>query len=133
MDIYAEKISLLSEMIAFALVDNELHDSEYDFLLLIANDLQIEKETFLDLFKKRNGFLVVKNEFQRILHFYKLSLLMFADGNLHHKEDVLIHQIGIQMGLNPFAMNRIIKLMKNAPDTMIAPEVFVGIFEEQYN
>ncbi len=133
MDLFAQKISLLSEMIAFALVDGELHDNEYDFLLMIATDLQIEKETFLNLFQKRNDFLIIKDEFQRILHFYKLCLLMFADGNLHQKEDVLIHQIGIQMGLNPMAMNRIIKLMKNSQNSMIAPEVFLEVFEEQYN
>ena len=41
-----EKISLLQEMIAFALVDGELHDREYDFLELIANELEIDKTIF---------------------------------------------------------------------------------------
>ena len=48
----AEKISLLSEMIAFAVVDGELHDKEYDFLFLLSKELEIEKVAFLDLFRK---------------------------------------------------------------------------------
>lgn len=128
-----EKISLLSEMIAFALVDCQLHDKEYDFLLLIANELQIDKPTFLDLFRKRDEFIPIKNEFQRILHFYRLSLLMFCDGVLHISENNSIHRIGISMGLNPSAMNRIITLMKSSPNKMIEPEKIICAFQEQYN
>ena len=47
MESYQEKISLLQEMIDFALVDGDLHDREYDFLEIIAQELEIEKLTFL--------------------------------------------------------------------------------------
>ena len=43
MDSYQEKIALLQEMIAFALVDGELHDREYDFLEIVSKELEIEK------------------------------------------------------------------------------------------
>jgi uncharacterized tellurite resistance protein B-like protein len=133
MDSRAQKISLLSQMIAFALVDGELHDKEYDFLLLIANEMQIEKPAFLDLFRKRDEFIPIKDEFQRILHFYRLALLMNCDGVLHSSESNAIHEIGIKMGLNPSAMNRILELMKTSPDKMIAPEKVICAFQEQYN
>lgn len=74
-----EKISLLQEMIAFALVDGELHDREYDFLELIANELEIDKTTFFDLFKNRGTIVVIKDEFNRICQFYRLALLMHSD------------------------------------------------------
>ena len=41
MDSYQEKIALLKEMIAFALVDGELHDREYDFLEIVSKELEI--------------------------------------------------------------------------------------------
>ncbi len=128
-----EKISLLSEMIAFALVDGELHDKEYDFLLLLSLELEVEKPDFLDLFRKRDKILPIKSEFERILHFYKLALLMYCDNLIHKSEDVTIHKIGIKMGLNPTAMNRILALMKSAPNHIVAPEKVICIFEEQYN
>jgi uncharacterized tellurite resistance protein B-like protein len=129
----AEKISLLSEMIAFALVDGELHDREYDFLKLLSQELNIEKPAFLDLFRKRDDILPIKNEFERISHFYKLALLMYCDNLVHKSEDVTIHKIGLTLGLNPTAMNRILNMMKCAPNHIVAPEKVVCIFEEQLN
>jgi hypothetical protein len=133
MNSYEEKISLLSEMIAFAVIDNELHDREYDFLLLVSQELQIEKETFMDLFKRRNEFSVIKDEFHRILHFYRLALLMHCDGILHERERIAINEIGINMGLNPNAMKRILGLMETSPNQMIDAEIVIGAFQEQHN
>lgn len=133
MNSYEEKISLLSEMIAFAVIDNELHDREYDFLLLVSQELQIEKETFMDLFSRRNEFSVIKDEFHRILHFYRLALLMHCDGILHERERIAINEIGINMGLNPNAMKRILGLMETSPNQMINAEIVIGAFQEQHN
>lgn len=133
MDSYEEKISLLSEMIAFAVIDGELHDREYDFLLLVSQELNVDRETFLHLFSKRNEHVVVKDEFHRILHFYRLALLMHCDGILHEKEKISINQIGINMGLNPSAMKRVLKMMETAPNQMIDPVIVVGAFQEQHN
>ena len=133
MSSHQEKISLLSEMIAFAVIDGELHDREYDFLLLISEELEIEKEIFLELFNKRNEHIIIKDEFNRIIHFYRLALLMHCDGVLHKREKIAIHEIGITMGLNPFAMNRILKLMEDSPSEMIPPEKIICAFQEQHN
>ncbi|MEO8235015.1 MAG: excinuclease ABC subunit B [Flavobacterium sp.] len=133
MNSHQEKISLLSEMIAFAVIDGELHDREYDFLLLISEELEIEKETFLDLFDKRNEHVIIKDEFNRIIHFYRLALLMHCDGVLHKREKIAIHEMGITMGLNPFAMNRILNLMEDSPSKMLAPEKIICAFQEQHN
>ena len=133
MNSYEEKISLLSEMIAFAVIDNELHDREYDFLLLVSQEVQIEKETFMDLFSRRNEFSVIKDEFHRILHFYRLALLMHCDGILHERERIAINEIGINMGLNPNAMKRILGLMETSPNQLINAEIVIGAFQEQHN
>ena len=133
MENYEEKISLLQEMIAFALVDGELHDREYDFLDIIANQLEIDKPTFLDLFKKPSQTKVIKDEFNRICQFYRLALLMHTDGVLHENELIKINEIGINMGLNPYAMKRVLQLMKNAPDQTIDGAVLLAVFSEQHN
>lgn len=75
MDTLQEKLSLLQEMIAFALVDGELHDREYDFLEIVSKELEIEKETFLKLFENRGKTIVIKDEFNRICQFYRSSAL----------------------------------------------------------
>ena len=133
MDTKVEKISLLQEMIAFAVIDGELHDREYDFLWIVAQELGIEKHIFLEMFELKGETKVIKDEFHRILQFYRLALLMHCDGVLHAREKVKIHEIGINMGLNPAAMKRILHLMEKSPNQMLEAEVVIGAFQEQMN
>lgn len=133
MDTYDEKRSLLLEMIAFSTVDGQLHKREYEFLFIVANELNIEKGGFNDLFHQELPKLPIKSEFQRIQQFYRLALLMHSDGVLHKKESIAIKQIAIDMGLNPEATKRILKLMKEAPNAIIDGEVLLNIFQQQQN
>lgn len=133
MNTYEEKRSLLLEMIAFSTVDGQLHKKEYDFLFIVANELNIEKGGFNDLFHQELPKISIKTEFLRIQQFYRLALLMYSDGVLHQKESVAIQQIAIEMGLNPQATKRILKLMNEAPNAIIDGEVLLNIFQEQHN
>ncbi len=133
MDTLQEKLSLLQEMIAFALIDGELHDREYDFLEMVAMELEIEKSVFHKLFEKRDSVSVIKDEFHRICQFYRLALLMHSDGVLHEAEQIKINEIGINMGLNPYAMKRVLNLMKNSPNRMVEGDVLLSVFTEQHN
>ena len=133
MDSYEEKIGLLQEMISFALVDGELHDREYDFIEMVALELEVDKETFLKLFKKKTEKVVVKDEFNRICQFYRLALLMHSDNFLHEREQAKINEIGINMGLNPYAMKRVLKLMENSPSRMLDGDTLLSVFSEQHN
>ena len=133
MNTHVEKINLLSEMIAFSVVDGRLHEREYQFVWIVAQELGISRKEFKDLFNQELPTGVIKSEFERIQQFYSLALLMHVDGVLHQKEEEAIRQIAINMGLNPSATNRILKLMKASPNTMIPPEVLLDHFQEQHN
>ncbi len=129
----AQKVSLLLDMIAFAIVDGELHEREYNFLSLIAIELGIDKQEFKQLFHEENPSEVIKNEFERIQQFYRLALLMHCDGVLHDREEIKIHEIGINMGLNPFTMKRVLKAMEQSPTRMVSPDYLLEVFQEQSN
>jgi uncharacterized tellurite resistance protein B-like protein len=133
METYQEKISLLQEMIAFAFVDGQLHDREYDFIEMIAEELEIDKQTMLKLYDKKEQKLIIKDEISRICQFYRLALLMHVDGVLHEKENKKINEIGINMGLYPYAMKRVLHLMKKSPTRMIDGDVLMAAFHEQLN
>ena len=126
-------MSLLSEMIEFAKVDGELHDRELEFLALVARELQIDKPAFIQLFRQQSDIHVIKSETQRIHQFYRLALLMHCDGRLHEKENISIKQLGINMGLSPAAMTRVLELMKASPNGMVEGEEIVRAFREQHN
>lgn len=130
---YDEKIGLLSEMIAFSVVDGQLHEREYLFLKMIAEELQIKNKDFKDLFHKEDYPIVVKSEFERIQQFYRLALLMHCDAVLHEREQIKIHEIGINMGLNPHAIKRVLKIMVDSPNTIVSPELLLELFQEQLN
>ena len=129
----AQKLSLLSDMIAFAVVDGKLHDNEYLFLSLIAEDLGIDSTEFQQLFHSENKSEVIKDDFERIQQFYRLALLMHSDGVLHEREEKRIHEIGIGMGLDPFAMKRVLNAMKQSPTRLISPDYLLEVFQEQNN
>lgn len=133
MNTQEEKIKLLSEMIAFSVVDGRLHEREYQFVWIVAQELGISKNEFNDLFHKELPSGITKSEFERVQQFYRLALLMQCDGVLHPKEEEAIRQIAINMGLNPSATNRILKLMQQSPNGMVDPEIVLSVFQEQLN
>jgi hypothetical protein len=52
---------------------------------------------------------------------------------LHEREEKRIHEIGIEMGLDPFAMKRVLKAMKQSPTRLISPDYLLEVFQEQNN
>jgi len=133
MNSYEEKLNLLAEMVAFSVVDGKLHDRELQFLTLIADELQIDKADFKQLFHQEYPTTVIKTQFQRVQQFYRLALLMHCDGVLHQREKEAIHQIGITMGLNPYAMKRVLRAMELSKTGMISPDYLLEVFQEQHN
>jgi hypothetical protein len=58
---------------------------------------------------------------------------MHSDGVLHEREQMKINELGINMGLNPYATKRVLQLMKSSPNQMVSPEVLLALFSEQHN
>jgi len=133
MNTHKEKISLLAEMIAFSIVDGRLHQREYEFLSIVAHELRIGKAEFDALFHSELPSGIIRSEPRRIQQFYRLALLMHIDGVLHEREQAAIHQIGINMGLNPAATKRVLKAMDEAPNAIIDPDMLYNVFREQLN
>ncbi len=133
MDKYEEKLGLLLEMIQFSVVDGKLDPREYQLLLLIAQELQIGKQAFDDLFHQEPKPHVIKSEIQRIHQFYRLALLMHIDGVIHSREASAISQIAIEMGLSPAATKRILALMEESEFKILDPGLIFDIFKEQQN
>lgn len=130
---YEEKLSLLSEMISFAMIDGQVHEREFQFLSIVASQLKVEKDMFLSLFDHKAEKVIPKSEHQRILQFYRLALLMHADGVLHDNEQVAIREMGVNMGLSPFAMKSVLVEMERSSTGLIDPEMLLALFRAQHN
>jgi hypothetical protein len=128
-----EKLSLLTELIKLARADQELREQEYEFLLTIANSLHVSKEEFDSLFDEHIEFQPPESEFDRILQFHRLVLLMNIDQETSESELEFIKDAGIRIGLSPYATDRVLTEMNNYPDKLIPPDKLIEIFKGYYN
>ena len=133
MDSDQEKLNILSEMIAFARVDQSLKESEYQFLVKVASNLGISKDTFDMLLKRKTTKPVFKSEAERIVQFHRLLLLMNVDQEQHEKEINTLHNLGLKMGLPPAGIAQVLKVMDTYPDKIVPPQVLIDIFKAHYN
>jgi len=128
-----EKLSLLSEMIAFARVDNSLKEIEYNFLLGVAKQLGISQTDFDYLLTNPVSYVSLKSYSERIVQFHRLVLLMNIDTEVSTIELNKLHNFGLRMGLNFDAINKVLELMESFPNKVIPPDFLIDIFKVQYN
>ncbi|MBT8272199.1 MAG: TerB family tellurite resistance protein [Bacteroidia bacterium] len=129
----AEKLSLLSEMIAFARIDNSLKEIEYNFLLGVAKQLEITREDFEYLLDNPVTHVHLKSHSERIVQFHRLVLLMNVSSEMTVRELVKLHNFGLRMGLSHESINRVLELMESFPNKIIPPDFLIDIFKVQYN
>ena len=128
-----EKLSLLKELIKLAQCDHKVREQEYKFLLTVSKSLDVSKEDFDNLFNKYIEFTPPKSEFDRILQFHRLVLLMNIDMETSSEEVEFLIDLGIRMGLNPMATNQVLTEMYRYPKKVIPPERLIQIFKKHYN
>lgn len=128
-----EKLSLLSEMIAFAKSDEVIKNIEYNFLLGVARQLDISREDFDYLIEHPVNYVHLKSHSERIVQFHRLVLLMNIDNEHTNEEIVKLHNFGLRMGLNHESINKVLYLMESFPNNVVPPDVLIDIFKVQYN
>lgn len=129
-----KKMSLLSEMIAFTKTDTEIKHSEYNFLLSVANQLNISKKDFDKLLSNSPSIDVhLKLHVERIIQFHELVLLMSIDQDITFKEIVKLHDFGLYMGLRQESINRVMEMMDCFPNKMVPSDLLIDLFKVQYN
>ncbi len=128
-----EKLSLLSEMIAFARIDNNLKAIEHKFLIGVAKQLEITREDYDYLLENPVTHINLKSHSERIVQFHRLILLMNLDNVITNKELIRLHNFGLRMGLSHESINRVLDLMESFPDKIVPPDFLIDIFKTQYN
>lgn len=125
--------ALLSDLIVLAKADDKVTTSEYDFILTLAETMEIGKKAVDVLFKNPLPSVVQKTELDRITHFYKLILLMNVDNETHEKEITMIRDFGIKMGIRPGVMDQMLIKMEQYENKIIPSDEIMKIFKTYYN
>ncbi|MBP0903920.1 TerB family tellurite resistance protein [Mariniflexile gromovii] len=131
-----EKLSLLSEMIAFAKYDKDIKHMEYNFLLGVAKQLEISREDFDYLIEHPINYIHLKSHSERIVQFHRLVLLMNIDGDNgdnNSKNAIKLYNFGLRMGLSHESITKVLYLMESFPNKIVPPDVLIDIFKTQYN
>ena len=132
-----EKLSLLSEMIAFAKYDKDIKNIEYNFLLGVAKQLDISREDFEYLIEHPVTYTHLKSHSERIVQFHRLVLLMNIEQE-HGEENnsagvIKLYNFGLRMGLSHESITKVLYLMESFPNKIVPPDVLIDIFKTQYN
>ncbi len=130
-----EKLSLLSEMIAFAKYDKDIKRIEYNFLLGVAKQLEISREDFDYLIEHPINYIHLKSHSERIVQFHRLVLLMNIEnqGDNNSKSVIKLYNFGLRMGLSHESITKVLYLMESFPNKIVPPDVLIDIFKTQYN
>ena len=99
---------------------------------MLAEDFGIDKETYFALYHTDSEPLAISFS-ERIVQFYRLTLLMLCDGYWHEKEIIKLHEIGIMMGLNPVGIDKLLDFIKQKGATQVTPEFLSDLFTTQLN
>lgn len=128
-----EKLSILTELIKLAKVDMKLEDEEYQFLQVIANLLEIEKEQLDSLILEYVEFTPPPLEVDRILQFQRLVLLANVDMKLDSSELDMLKKAGLKLGLNLEAVEIVLAEMKKSKNGMVPVDRLIKIFKVYHN
>lgn len=125
--------ALVSDLIVLANADDKVTDSEYEFILRIADRMGVSKKELDALFEAPVPSKPLFTELERITHFYKLVLVMNVDNETHAKEVIAVKNFGLQMGIRPGAVDQILLRMKDYKNNVIPSEELIKIFQTYYN
>jgi uncharacterized tellurite resistance protein B-like protein len=128
-----ERLSLLAELIKMAKADDEVREIEFDFLLILAQQMGVSKEDFKLLFEQYIAFHPPKLESERILQFQRLILIMNVDADMSQEELDYICELGMKMGLHPNATNEVLTIMNDYENKVVPPEKLIAIFKTFHN
>lgn len=130
---HQEKLSLLQDLITLSKADSNVSFMETQFINSVALSLGVSEDELQQLINNPVDYNPQNREIDRIIQFYRLLLLMGVDTNHHEKEVELCKNLGLKMGLNPAAINEVVKRILTSDKGMLSPNDIITIFQTHHN
>jgi hypothetical protein len=130
---HQEKLSLLQDLIALSKADNNVSFMETQFINSIALSLGVSPDELKKIIETPIKYNPQDKEIDRIIQFYRLLLLMGVDTSHHEKEIAFCKNTGLKMGLNPIAINEVLKRILASEKGMLPPNEVIEIFQTHHN
>lgn len=130
---HQEKLSLLQDLIALSKADNNVSFMETQFINSVAMTMRISPIELQNLKDNPISYNPQNKEIDRITQFYRLLLLMGVDSDHHEKEVDFCKNLGLKMGLNPNAINEVVRRVLASEKGMLPPNDVIEIFQTHHN
>lgn len=128
-----DKLSLLTQLIKLARIDDEVREDEYRFIMAIAEMLKVSEAEVDPLFDEYIQTPPPGSEFERILQFHRLVLMANVDLEVNSKELEFLRDCGLHLGLRPEAVEKVLREMKLHPHGAIPHQRMIAIFQAYHN
>ena len=128
-----EKKQIISDMISMAKADNTIHDQEYNFILIVAEQLGIDQQTVDYLTKNPLDETVFSSDAERFTQFQRMLLLMNVDEKAHLIEIETLRKYGLKLGIRAEAVDQLLSEMNDYENKMIPADRLMEIFKRFYN
>ncbi|RMA58543.1 TerB family tellurite resistance protein [Ulvibacter antarcticus] len=126
-------LAMISDYIVLAFADDKVTQSEFEFILRLAERMNVSEKDVVELFENPKPSKPLFSELERITHFYKLVLLMNIDMEAHEKEIIAVRNFGLKMGIRPGVIDQVLLKMDQFNDKIIPSEELIKIFQTYYN
>lgn len=122
------KKSHLKNLYLIAMADGNLDNSEFDFLLNVANKLYLNPSVVQNVIQYPDDiqFYVPLHNKEKIDQIYDCVLMSIVDGNLNEKEIATCKLISVKFGFKPIIVDKIIEDIIKGIANDIAGEIILN-------
>ena len=122
------KKSHLKNLYLIAMADGNLDNSEFDFLLNVANKIYLNPSVVQNVIQYPDDiqFYVPIHNKEKIDQIYDCVLMSIVDGNLNEKEIATCKLIAVKFGFKPIIVDKIIEEIIKGIANDIAGEIILN-------
>ncbi len=131
-----KRIYLLKQVWDIIKADKEIHKNEKEFLLDIAQSMNVQPDEISDIIDLDTIIDLPKpvlSREEKIIQIYQLALMIKADGKITEEEIELIKNIGLEMGLSPDALDIMLEELFKSMERILNFEELFNIFNLSNN
>ncbi len=111
---YGQVLSHLNNLIAVALADGTLDQTEWDRLAAIARNRGVSESELHDIREEADSikFIPPPTYKEKIIQIFELVDVMLADGNIDEEELVICRKLSEKLNINPRIVSDMLTMLK---------------------
>jgi len=132
-NLHHEKLSLLQDLMGLSKADGKVTIEEMQFIADVASRFGVSDNELIELHNNPVDYNPQDRETDRFTQFYRLLLLTSVDANRDENEIEFCKNTGLKMGLNPNAINEVVKRIIASENGTLPVQELIEVFKTNHN